>query len=236
MRSKDIVPTAEPWGKNRTCVLLATFPNSGTSWTLRMFEQATKIRPFTYYRKESAEKHPRKAYVLERARARLPHDDEACLAKHHLFGVGYQDAPATEDKDLNAKLRNVVRKHKRAVRLIRNPVDNLISRVRNQLNDGITYDGIFQNEKIPDWWLEAELGRYFGWHEALNEAAEKEDLKVQTIEYELLYTSTKKTMLSILKFMGFNSTYGRKWRAPSPRHGNSEALVRLQLGIPLHLS
>lgn len=152
---------------------LLTFPNSGTSWFLRLTARASGLYNHTSYEKESikAKGEPsRGAFSLRTTAARFPEPGEPSFIKSHVHYYGQQRVVIDSARSLQrvAEIWHgaLPPNCDRYLRLVRNPLDNLRARYHLHLKDmkrsEIEVDP--EDRELFRAFFRPDLRRYLQWH------------------------------------------------------------------------
>lgn len=159
---------------------LLTFPNSGTSWFLRLTARASGICNHTAYEKESVKTKgapSRGAYSIHLPGARSPEPGEPSFIKSHVHYYGRQSVLVEGAGSLRrfaATWRGALPPGcDRHVRLVRNPLDNLRARYHLHLKDMARADIEADATDMEAFraYFRTDLRRYLQWHAYCDELA-----------------------------------------------------------------
>lgn len=198
-------------GGHEDKVGLLTFPNSGTSWLLKVVRIATGIRIHTEYEKETSNAggtQSRNVFAINSAE-RLPAAHEPVLVKSHVAHYNYFKAADVQPKDLDALYpawaAALSPEYCRYVRLVRNPFDN--ARARYHLYDA-EHRG---RQDVPDLtfrqFFRRDLKRYLVWHACCDRAARERP--TLTVLYGNQLANAGFELTRILSFCGFEVSLPR---------------------------
>lgn len=214
---------------------LLTFPNSGTSWFLRLAQAATGIQNHTAYEGESLKtsgRPSRGAYLLGSPTARPPAEGEPSLVKSHVDNYDENargpHSALTLRRTARIWARSVPPACCRHIRLVRNPIDNLRARFHlyRKKNEGskeppLTFRQYFRND----------LPRYLWWHAYCNGVVDSQPL--MSVYYHQLTNPqvAAPILFKALRFAGYDVGERDAQRALSSTpsiysHGN----------LPVHLA
>jgi hypothetical protein len=168
---------------------LLTFPNSGTSWFLRLSSRASGICNHTCYAKEvknAPDRASRGAYAALHPGLRLPRLGEPSFVKSHVRFYGPVNNTIADVRDFDRFLRSwrsaLPPNCDRHVRLVRDPLDNLRARYHHHLK---TNTGAASADPAAfRLFFRADLRRYLHWHAFCDALAST--TPVMTIRYETM--------------------------------------------------
>ena len=209
-------------------VWLATFPNSGTSYTLNMLAEATRTTFASVYATECKDVDPANlcdrdtdlGYML---RAQYPRPDSMLLVKTHCGGYGYKshgyDCPSMTLEDTQKNRAKFVHccasgmgedhfqgRPAAIVHLFRNPVDNLMSRFHHQRNNGQVsapktrtgFQGYLGRGNVV---LKQFLKSYTGWHCQVLRMAERLRVPILSYDYDDYHLRFEATVAELFSFL-----------------------------------
>jgi hypothetical protein len=229
------VETAPPFS-GEGLVGLLTFPNSGTSWFLRLTARVSGIANHTCYEREArtVKGSPNRGVLsLLVPGQRLPGPGEPSFVKSHVRYYGPVDDVVENARDLAAlarRWRNALPPGcDRHVRLVRNPLDNLRARYHLHLEQHADADPA----TVADFrtFFHADLRRYLQWHAYCDELAAT--MPVMTVRYEEMLDPART-----------GEVVGRAMRFAGYRVGEAEiralasvdpAKYSVTSGVPVHL-
>ena len=186
---------------------LLTFPNSGTSWFARVALAATGICRHTVYRDEAANPLPsRGVFALHPGpHAALPTADDPVLVKSHVrfFASGEnQEVSDTRLSEVAGRWQEGLPAGSKAIRLVRNPVDNMRARYHHYLKkrDYTTeYDRRQPSLSFSEF-LTSDITNYLVWHSCCDLA---DGVSVLSLDYDELLAGAAGPFLDALQFAGF---------------------------------
>ena len=188
---------------------LLTFPNSGTSWFLRLSQIASGIRNHTAYEHEAIKVNggaSRGVYILNSPNERTPQDHEPSLVKSHVDEYGEKDVTRFNYKnvdDLVGEWKKYLPPNcSRHIRLVRNPFDNM--RARFHLYLKLNADCPEQSLLNFRQFFQQDLRRYLLWHAYCDRVAD--DYPMMSLHYSNLLDKEKAydTFLGAMRFAGYN--------------------------------
>lgn len=166
---------------------LLTFPNSGTSWFMRITAWASGICNHTMYEKEVAKGKivaSRGAVLSPASNVRSPRSGDPSFVKSHVGFYGTADDIVHDLSDFEhySRLwrRSLPPNCDRHVRLVRDPLDNLRARYHHYLkaNPGVDPGDLVDFRT----YFRGDLRRYLQWHAYCDDLAT--GVPVMTVRYE----------------------------------------------------
>jgi hypothetical protein len=216
---------------------LLTFPNSGTSWFLRLTARISGLYNHTAYEKESLKtkgEPSRGVHTLRFLKARPPEPGEPSFVKSHVRYYGGERFVVTGARDFahHAKYwaASLPPNCDRHIRLVRNPLDNLRARYHLYLKShaaaGATEPLDFRSYFRPD------LRRYLQWHAYCDELAAT--MPIMTVHYEnyLDPSTAVETLGRAMRFAGYDVDDERIAFVLTVERPKYDA----EAGLPLHLA
>ena len=168
---------------------LLTFPNSGTSWFLRLSSRASGICNHTCYAKEvktAPDPASRGAFAALQPGLRMPRPGEPSFVKSHVRFYGPVNETIAEGRDFDRLLRSWLSalppNCDRHVRLVRDPLDNLRARYHHHLKTG--HGAPSADPAAFRLYFRADLRRYLHWHAFCDALATT--APVMTVRYETM--------------------------------------------------
>ncbi len=197
----SIVEPVDPSDCPPPTIGLLTFPNSGTSWFARVALVATGICRHTVYRSESMQPlASRGVFALHRgSEARLPGPEEPVLVKSHVrfFASGRNEQVADQGlAELADEWQRSLPALTGAVRLVRNPVDNIRARYHHYLKKHPSSQSLLS---FPDF-VSDDITNYLVWHTCCDLSLGGSLL---SLDYDELLRDGGRSFLEALRYAGY---------------------------------
>jgi hypothetical protein len=193
---------------------LATFPNSGTTFTQQLLAQLYGST-FTTYEKSECGGCPPYGHVLRRKSRKSKHEEWAnysrpVIAKTHL-DCWMAAKPSRHNMDQHGgagqtcadSFMHIFLFHKLtfAVRIVRNPLDNVVARFHFQ-KPWRTRENKTEMKKFRQQHSPLMLESFMNWHSSFDQMARQFNIPTFTFLYEDLVERPESTMLALMHWLG----------------------------------